>query len=67
MELTGLPLTTSTRWFKNFQKVLTGDIDNIQEGVLRMFNFSDYVIEGKGSKKKSKPFKQKKKKFFSIF
>jgi len=52
LEITGLPITTAKRWTDNFDKVLKGDTKNIQEDVLRIFNYSDYQIGGTPAEKR---------------
>lgn len=52
LEITGLPITTAKRWTDNFDKVLKGDTRNVQEDILRIFNYSDYQIGGTPSEKR---------------
>lgn len=52
LEITGLPITTAKRWTDNFDKVLKGDTKNVQEDVLRIFNYSDYQIGGTPAEKR---------------
>ena len=51
----GFPLKTLDRMGKNMKKIIDEGGDP-REVLLRMFNYSDYVIEGK-EEKKPKPFK----------
>jgi hypothetical protein len=51
VELTGLPATSIQRMYDNLSKLADSDLD---EAILRLFNFSDYVIEEKANEKKKK-------------
>ena len=57
MDGTGLPFSTSKRYFDNLEKVFNGETKNFNENILRLINYSDYQIEG-GSKKKVKKRKK---------
>lgn len=57
VETTGLPATQAMKWITNLKKVATADIKDFGEAMLRLFNFSDYVIDGE--KKKAKSAKRK--------
>lgn len=57
MDGTGLPFSTSKRYFDNLEKVFNGETKNFNEDILRLINYSDYQIEG-GSKKKVKKRKK---------
>ena len=48
---TGLPATQVTRFINNLEKM--GDGGDVGEQILRLFNFSDYVIEGPKTKSSS--------------
>jgi len=61
VEITGYPLLATERWAKNFDKVLKGEVDNVGEGILRIFNYSDYQITGPQKRKTIKKFSGKKK------
>jgi hypothetical protein len=50
--LSALPVKKTTGWAKNIGIVASGDAKSFQEGVLRMLNFSDYVIDKRTGKKK---------------
>ena len=52
---TGLPATQVTRFINNLEKM--GSSGDIGEQILRLFNFSDYVIEGPKKKSSSKKTK----------
>ena len=45
LEPAGVPARQLSKWYTNIEKVLKGETD-FGESVLRLFNFSDYVIEG---------------------
>jgi hypothetical protein len=51
VELTGLPATSIQRMYDNLSKLADSDLD---EAILRLFNFSDYVIEEKANEKEKK-------------
>ena len=55
---TGIPAGQAFKWAENLKKVATMDVDGVGEVMLRLFNYSDYVI--KGSKKNAKINKYKK-------
>lgn len=40
----GIPAKQGDQWFSNMLKVMDGDTEGWQENILRMLNFSDYVI-----------------------
>jgi len=42
---TGLPLGNIQKLGKNYFKLLSGDVDDAGEAILRLFNYSDYQIE----------------------
>jgi len=54
LTLTGLPSHQIDRFIENYGKVMTGDVDNMHELILRLLNYSQYQIEGGGKGKKSK-------------
>ena len=57
-----LPTKNIARWVKNINKVITGDVKDPREAILRTMNFSDYVVtDGEESKGSISPFFQKKK------
>ena len=43
--LTGIPVANIKKLSENYYKVATGDVDSFEEGMLRLMNFSDYVID----------------------
>ena len=43
--LTGIPIANLKKLSENYYKVATGDVDSFEEGMLRLMNFSDYVID----------------------
>lgn len=49
----GIPLYNITRFYKNIEKA--GDADTAGEVILRLLNYSDYVIEGNERDTKSAP------------
>jgi len=62
--LSALPVKKTTGWAKNIGIVASGDAKSFQEGVLRMLNFSDYVINKRIGEKKQKKKKKKTSKGF---
>ena len=62
MDGTGLPFSTSKRYFDNLEKVFNGETKNFNEDILRLINYSDYQIKGSSKKKvkKRKKFSAKK-------
>ena len=46
LELSSLPASNLYKLYKNYEKLIDGDVDDAGEAFLRAFNFSDYVIEG---------------------
>ena len=51
VSLTGIPAANLNKLSKNYQKLIDGGEDP-GKALLRLFNFSDYVIEGPGKKTK---------------
>ena len=51
VSLTGIPAANLNKLSKNYQKLIDGGEDP-GTAILRLFNFSDYVIEGPGKKTK---------------
>ena len=49
-----IPAGNMKKLYDNYSTVIKGDTKNIEENLLRLFNFSDYVIEEKGNKKSKK-------------
>ena len=49
-----LPAGNIKKLYDNYSKVIKGETKDIKEDILRLFNFSDYVIEEKGNKKSKK-------------
>lgn len=56
LEPAGVPARQLSKWYTNIEKVLKGETD-FGESVLRLFNFSDYVIEGYKPEKKDRKTK----------
>ena len=54
LTITGLPSYQIDKFIKNYSKVLTGDVDNFHELVLRLFNYSEYQIDNKKKKRRRK-------------
>jgi len=48
---TGLPIKNTKRYYDNLEKVISGKTKNLEEDILRIAGYSDYII---GSKKKGK-------------
>jgi len=46
LELTSLPASNLNKLFKNYEKLIDGNVDDPGEAFLRAFNYSDYIIEG---------------------
>ena len=46
LELTSLPASNLNKLYKNYEKLIDGDVDDPGEAFLRAFNYSDYMIEG---------------------
>ena len=51
MSLTGFPAANLSKLSKNYQKLIDGGEDP-GKALMRLFNYSDYVIEGPGKKTK---------------
>jgi len=49
-----IPAGNIKKLYDNYSKVIKGETKDIEENLLRFFNFSDYVIEEKGNKKGKK-------------
>ena len=43
--LTGIPVANLKKLSENYYKVVTGDVESFEEGMLRLMNFSEYVID----------------------
>lgn len=50
LEYSGIPASQMNKWYKNFKEIGTGGADNIGELMLRLLNYSDYVIVGEKKK-----------------
>jgi len=46
LELSSLPASNLNKLYKNYEKLIEGDVDDPGEAFLRAFNYSDYMIEG---------------------
>jgi hypothetical protein len=46
LELTSVPASNLNKLYKNYEKLIDGDVDDPGEAFLRAFNYSDYMIEG---------------------
>jgi hypothetical protein len=53
MTITRLPAPTLARYASNYDKLLSGDTDDMGETILRILNYSEYQIEGSQEKSKS--------------
>lgn len=58
VSLSGLPASNMNKLHNNYSKVLSGDTKDMNEDILRLMNFSDYVIEEKGTDKSNKTFEE---------
>ena len=46
LDLSSLPATNLNKLYKNYEKLVDGNVDDPGEAFLRAFNYSDYMIEG---------------------
>jgi hypothetical protein len=58
IESTGIPAGQAFKWADNLKKLGTMDVDGVGEAMLRLLNYSNYVVDG--SKKSAKIYKYKK-------
>jgi len=52
LTLPGIPAPTLAKLHKNYEAIINGDTDDAGELILRLFNFSDYQIDGPSKDKK---------------
>ena len=65
IELTGIPASNLNKIGVNYEKVISGDTEDLGETILRLLTYSDYAINGpKKKKKKSKTVKQLNEEYF---
>ena len=65
IELTGIPASNLNKIGVNYEKVISGDTEDLGETILRLLTYSDYAINGpRKKKKKSKTVKQLNEEYF---
>jgi len=66
IELTGIPASNLNKIGINYEKVISGDTEDLGESILRLLSYSDYAINGpkKKKKKKKKTVKQLNEEYF---
>lgn len=65
IELTGIPASNLNKIGINYEKVISGDTEDLGETILRLLTYSDYAINGpRKKKKKYKTVKQLNEEYF---